>query len=53
MNLKALNLLFPHLKLEGIEINKDAYEQLKINGDDNAHHNSIFDYKTQNNLTFH
>lgn len=47
MNLKALNLLFPHIKLEGIEINKDAYEQLKkLIGDDNAHHNSIFDYKS-------
>lgn len=46
MNLKALNLLFPHLKLEGIEINKDAYEQLKkLVGDSNAHHTSIFDYK--------
>jgi len=46
MNLKALNLLFPHLKLEGIEINKDAYEQLKkLVGDSNAHQTSIFDYK--------
>jgi len=47
MNLKALNLLFPHLELEGIEINKDAHEQLKeVVGEANAHHTSIFDYKS-------
>jgi spore coat polysaccharide biosynthesis protein SpsF len=47
MNLKALNLLFPHLELEGIEINKDAHEQLKeVVGETNAHNISIFDYKS-------
>lgn len=46
MNLKALNLLFPHLQLEGIEINKDACQQLKeVIGEANTHHTSIFDYK--------
>ena len=47
MNLKALNLLFPHLQLEGIEINKDAREYLKeVVGEANAHHTSISDYKS-------
>ena len=46
MNLKALNLLFPHLHCEGIEINKDACEHLKETiGEANTHHTSVFDYK--------
>ena len=46
MNLAALNPLFPHLQKEGIEINKEACEQLKqVIGEKNTHHSSIFDYK--------
>ena len=46
MNLKALNLLFPQLYIEGVEINKDACEQLKdVVGSGKVHHNSIFDFK--------
>ena len=48
MNLKALSLLYPQLKLAGVEINKDAYNQLiKLTGVDNAFHTSILDFNTQ------
>ena len=46
MNLRALKLLFPHLQLEGIEINLDACHHLtEVIGETNTHCTSIFDYK--------
>lgn len=54
MNLKSLKLLFPKAKITGVEINEEAYSQLKeIEGID-AVHGSIFDFKTEEkyDLTF-
>lgn len=48
MNLEALDLLYPKINLSGVEINSEAYQQLKkITGIQNAHNESIFDYKTK------
>ena len=48
MNLKALKLLFPHLEMDGIEINDTAHSELKeLIGADNAHLSSIFDFNTE------
>lgn len=54
LNLMALNHLFPNLKLNGVEINKKAYEILKSNNFINAFNNSIEDFVIQNtyDLTF-
>lgn len=43
MNLRALKLLYPEIKLTGIEINKDAANELKdLIGDSNVYSGSIF-----------
>jgi spore coat polysaccharide biosynthesis protein SpsF len=48
MNLKALKLLHPELKLQGIEINEDAAAQLReVVGDDNVFCESIFEWEPQ------
>ena len=47
MNLKALKLLFPSMDLSGIEINKQAVNELaNITGHNNAYHSSIFDWES-------
>jgi pseudaminic acid biosynthesis-associated methylase len=46
MNLKALKLLHPELKLQGIEINKDAAAQLReVVGEANVFFESIFEWE--------
>jgi spore coat polysaccharide biosynthesis protein SpsF len=46
MNLKALKLLYPNIELRGIEINKQASEQLEnLIGVENVYNSSIFDFK--------
>ena len=48
MNLRALKLLYPEIKLNGIEINEDAANELKgLIGKDNVYIESIFDYTTK------
>ena len=48
MNLRALKLLYPEIKLKGIEINEDASNKLKgLIGKDNVFIESIFDYTTK------
>jgi len=50
MNLKALKLLFPSMDLSGIEINKQAVNELaNITGQNNAYHSSIFDWESNKN----
>lgn len=50
MNLKALKLLFPSMDLSGIEINKQAVNELaNITGENNAYHSSIFDWESNKN----
>ena len=45
MNLKALKLLYPEIKLKGIEINEDAANELKgLIGKENVFVGPIFDY---------
>jgi pseudaminic acid biosynthesis-associated methylase len=47
MNLQALKLLYPSVKLKGIEINKLAAEELsKFLGSENVFNGSIFDVDT-------
>lgn len=47
MNLRAIKLLFPNVKLGGVEINKLAAEHLgKFIGSDNVFNGSIFDYES-------
>lgn len=51
MNLKAINLLYPKIKLQGVEINKKACNELsQLIGEQNAHHKSIFNF--QSDMTF-
>lgn len=46
MNLKALKLLYPKIALKGIEINKQASQELgKVIGSDNVINSSIFDFE--------
>ena len=46
MNLKALKLLFPDLKCEAVEINKEATVKLKeLLSKDEIHEQSIIDFK--------
>ena len=46
MNLRALKLLHPDLKLQGIEINEDAATQLReVVGSENVFCESIFDWQ--------
>lgn len=48
MNLRALKLLFPALKAQGIEINADAARQLaEFVGASNVFNGSIFDHSVQ------
>jgi pseudaminic acid biosynthesis-associated methylase len=48
MNLKALKLLYPNIVLSGIEINKQASEQLeKLIGPENVYNTSIFDFEIE------
>jgi spore coat polysaccharide biosynthesis protein SpsF len=54
MNLKALELLYPEMKLKGIEINQTAAIKLsQVIGNENIFNGSIFDYisKEQVNLS--
>ncbi|MCP5484916.1 MAG: pseudaminic acid biosynthesis-associated methylase [Spirochaetales bacterium] len=45
MNLRALQLLYPAMKLSGVEINSDAAKRLKeVLGDENVYEGSIFEY---------
>ena len=45
MNLKALGMLYPEMKMEGVEINKTAMKELQsLIGEKNTHHTSIFDF---------
>jgi pseudaminic acid biosynthesis-associated methylase len=45
MNLQALKLLYPEIKLEGVEINEDAANELKgLIGKDNVFVGPIIDY---------
>lgn len=45
MNLKALQLLYPDIQLQGVEINHDAATQLKkLIGESNVFEGSIFEY---------
>ncbi len=51
MNLKALQLLFPTIKLYGIEINLKASEELAtLIGKDNVFNGSIFDSQLENQV---
>jgi spore coat polysaccharide biosynthesis protein SpsF len=46
MNLKALKLLYPKIALKGIEINKQACQELgKVIGANNVSNSSIFDFE--------
>ena len=46
MNLKALKLLHPELKLQGVEINEDAVTQLReVVGEENVFCESIFEWE--------
>lgn len=46
MNLKAIQLLYPHIEASGIEINADAAKQLAtVIASDRVHHTSILDFK--------
>lgn len=48
MNLKALKLLYPNIELRGIEINKQASEQLaNLIGFGNVYNSSIFDFDVE------
>ena len=48
MNLKALKLLYPSIQLNGIEINKDASQDLeKLIGKENVFSGSIFDWESK------
>lgn len=47
MNLKALQLLYPSIQLNGIEINPNAADNLRaLIGTDNVFEGSVFDFKT-------
>lgn len=49
MNLKALKLLYPSIELKGIEINKQASDQLtNLIGANNVYNTSIFDFEVEN-----
>jgi len=49
MNLKALKLLYPKIKLNGIEINNNASKELeKLIGNENVFNGSIFDWNESN-----
>lgn len=48
MNLRALKLLYPHLQMQGIEINAEAAAELANTvGTSNVFAGSIFDYKLE------
>lgn len=47
MNLQAIKLLYPSIKLHGVEINAQAAALLsELIGDDNVSHSSIFEYNS-------
>jgi spore coat polysaccharide biosynthesis protein SpsF len=47
MNLRAIKLLFPNIDLFGLEINKNAANELEnVIGSDNVFNGSIFDFET-------
>lgn len=51
MNAKALKLLYPDIKIQGIEINKMASEQLEgVIGKENVFNGSIFDAPISNKV---
>ncbi|MEO7487476.1 MAG: pseudaminic acid biosynthesis-associated methylase [Ferruginibacter sp.] len=48
MNLRALKLLYPELKLQAIEINKEASENLaNFIGNENVFNGSIYDFESE------
>ena len=48
MNLKALKLLYPNIELRGVEINKQASEQLvNLIEPENVYNTSIFDFEVK------
>lgn len=48
MNLKAIQALFPGIKLNGIEINEEAAKELaNVIGSNQVFHGSIFDYASE------
>lgn len=51
MNLKAFQLLFPGINLNGVEINKEAASELgRLIGSENVYNGSIFDYQIENQV---
>lgn len=48
LNLRALQILLPDAKLEGVEINEKAANELESNHNIKVHQQSLFDYKAQN-----
>ena len=45
MNLRAIQLLYPHCEMSGVEINPDAAQELRaVVGETNVYEGSIFDY---------
>lgn len=51
MNLKAIKLLFPSIKLHGVEINEKAADLLgRTIGSDNVSNQSIFDFTTNDSF---
>ena len=52
MNMKALGILLPSSRLNGVEINEAAYNQLVADGRVNGFHQSIFDFKPEEQYDF-
>ena len=51
MNLKALKLLYPSIRLNAIEINENAANNLgELIGRDNVYNGSIFDFKVESKV---
>lgn len=46
MNLVAIHNLLPELKIDAVEINQQAVEELRVLGLGNVYHNSILDFST-------
>lgn len=47
-NLKAIKTLVPGAQLNGVEINKNAWTELKkVVGEQNAHHGSVLDFESE------
>lgn len=52
LNLRALKMLFPAIKLTGVEINENAVAKLKQLNDINVCHTSILDYSSKEKFDF-